>query len=237
MIGASVLLLLLVVLAAAGIIALVVVLAVVGVRRNRARVGELAQLAAARGWRFHPDGRGLEQRFTGDPFGRGRRRTASQVLEGTHQGWPFVAFDYSYVTSSGGDGRDDTSWFSVVSLHLGAHAPLLQVLPQTAFGRFFADSFGSDFRIGHAPFDDAFDVRTDSPEFALDVLQPPVVEMLLATRERAWRLSGDSLLVFRPGRHTPAEVDGVLAQATHLLGLVPPHVWTRLRGGPSDAPV
>lgn len=233
----SVLLLLLVVLATVGIIALVIVLAVVGARRNRARVGELAGLAAARGWRFHPDGRGLESRFTGDPFGRGRRRTASQVLEGTHQGWPFIAFDYSYVTSSGSDNQDSTSWFSVVSLHLGAQAPLLQVRPQSAFGRFFANSFGSDFRIGHPPFDDAFDVRTDAPEFALDVLQPPVVEMLLATRERAWRFSGDSLLVFRPGRHAAAEIDGVLAQATHLLGLVPPHVWTRLRGGPTDAPV
>ncbi|TGO05925.1 hypothetical protein [Serinibacter arcticus] len=233
----SILLLLLVALAAVGLLALVIVLVVVGARRNRARVGELAGLAAARGWRFHPDGRGLEERFTGDPFGRGRRRTASQVLEGVHQGWPFIAFDYSYVTSSGNDGRDTTSWFSVVSLHLGARAPLLQVRPQSAFGRFFADSFGSDFRIGHAPFDDSFDVRTDSPEFALDVLGPQVAEMLLATRDRAWRWHGDSLLVFRPGRHAAAEIDGVLAQAAHLLGLVPPHVWARLRGGPSDAPL
>ena len=35
------------------------------------------------------------------PFGRGHRRTASNVVEGWHEGWAFVAFDYRYLTSDG----------------------------------------------------------------------------------------------------------------------------------------
>lgn len=221
-----------------GVLVLVIVVSgVFSARRNRERTQALVSYAQARGFLFHPDGSGLEDRFSGEPFQRGRRRRASQVLEGTHRGWPFVAFDYTYVTSNGKSST--THHFSVVSLHLGVHAPMLQVRPQSAFGRFFSDAFGTDYHIGFPQFDDAFHIRTDSTELAHDVLTEGFCRRMLASPERALRFQGDSLLLFRNGRHDPAEVDAVLAQGTELLALVPPHVWDRLRGtsGPTDAPV
>ncbi|GMA31786.1 hypothetical protein [Litorihabitans aurantiacus] len=224
-----------------GMIALGITLAVVGARRRRRRTEALQAYAHARGFAFHLDGSGLEDRFTGDPFGRGRRRRAQQVLEGTVQGRPFIAFDYSYVTSNGKNST--THHFSVVSVHLGAFVPLLQVRPQNAFGRFFSDAFGTDFRIGYPPFDDAFHVSTNSPEFTADVMTQQVCDTLLATRQRAWRFDGDSLLLFRAGQHEGGEIDAVLSQAVHVLGLVPERVWARARGeagptdGVTDAPV
>jgi hypothetical protein len=219
------------------VMVIVVVAGFFQAKRNRERTQALVAYAAARGFLFHPDGTGLEDRFGGEPFQRGRRRRATQVLEGTHRGWPFVAFDYSYVTSNGKSST--THQFSVVSLHLGVRTPMLQVRPQSAFGRFFSDAFGTDYHIGFPPFDDAFHIRTDSTDLAHDVLNEAFCRRLLAAPDRALRFEGDSLLLFRSGRHDPAEVDAVLAQGSELLALVPAAVWDRLRGvgGPTDAPL
>lgn len=202
------------------------------VRHQKQRVAGLQGLARQREWRFTADGRGLESRFPGDPFGRGGRRHATNVVEGRYEGRPFLAFDYSYVTRSGD--HSTTHSFSVVTMHLGqlgCPAPMLQVSPQGSLGRFFSGLFGTDFQVGAPGFDEAFHVRTDSPQFALDVLHPGLTAMLGTYQDRAWRLQGDSLLMFRSGRHTPQEIDAVLWSMKAILDQVPGQVWGRLQGG------
>lgn len=211
---------------------LIVASAVATARGRRRRMDGLAAYAAKREWRYIPDGTGLERRFTGEPFGRGSSRRTSNVVEGWYEGWAFVAFDYRYTTRSGEDTTVHRN--SVVSVHLGALSqpvPLLQVEPQGAIGRFFSALLGNDLAIGDPVFDKAFRVRTDSPELALDVLHPDLRALVSTWRDRAWRLQGDSLLMFRRGEHDPAEIDAVLAAMKALLDRVPPHVWDRLRGG------
>lgn len=211
------------------VFALVIAGWVAAARRNRERGQAMHAYAVHQGWRYSADGSGLESRFAGEPFGRGRNRRAGQVLEGTYAGWPFLAFDYSYVTSNGKSSTTHT--FSVMSMHLGAFVPRLQVRPQSAVGRFFSDAFGGDdYRIGYPVFDEAFHVSTNSPEFAHDVMSQPMCDLLLATRGRALRFDGDSLLLFRSGSHDPAEVAAVLELMRHILEQVPTPVWERLHG-------
>lgn len=219
-----------------GVIALLVWAVVTQQRKARARVLDLQGFAAHRGWRFTADGSGLEQRFEGAPFGRGFGQAATKVLEGTHHGWPFIAFDYSYVTSGGRDRGNDHHHFSVVSMHLGVAVPRLQIHPQTALARFFSDSFGGDYHIGYPAFDDVFHIDAQSPEFAHAVLTPQMCQLLLATRGRALRFERDSLVMFRAGVHEPAEVDAVLELMRQILETVPTPVWERLHGdvGPRD---
>lgn len=209
-------------------VGLIVLVVVASVRGRRRRTEGLAGYAAMREWRFTPSGAGLEARFRGDPFGRGRQRQATNVVEGYYEGRAFLAFDYSYVSGSGDGSR--TYRCSVLTMHLGCTAPMLQVAPQGALGRFFNSLFGDDLVVGAPAFDEAFQVRTDSPEFALDVLRPELTTMLSAYQDRAWRIQDDSLLMFRSGQHTPEEVDRVLASMKALLDVVPAHVWARLRG-------
>lgn len=201
-------------------------------RTARRRLETIAGYAGHREWRFSPSGAGLERRFAGDPFGRGTRRTASNVVEGRYEGRAFLAFDYRYTTSSGDS--SSTHPFSVVTMHLGALAqpvPMLQVAPQGSLGRFFRSLFGGDLPLGDADFDARFHVRTTSQELARDVLHPDLRALLTAYQDRAWRLEGDSLLMFRAGEHAPAEIDAVLASMKAILDRVPPHVWARLGGG------
>ncbi len=218
------------------VVVLVVMLIVQQIAAHKRRVADLGAFAAQREWTFRPDGAGLEARFEGDPFGRGHSRRAGNVIEGRYEGRAFVAFDYSYVTDSGtGEDRSSTTrTFSVVALHLGlppqVQVPRLQVRPQGSVGRFFTNLFGTDHRIGHPPFDDAFHVLTDSPPLAQDVLHPDLIGMLMAHQGGAWRLQGDSLLLFDSGAHAPASLDAALAWGKAILDQVPPPVWSRLRG-------
>lgn len=215
-------------LAAAGGIAWLVVFIVRSYRASQQRLADLATYAASREWRFTLDGTGLESRFEGDPFGRGRHRRASNVVEGRYEGRAFLAFDYSYTTGSGDDSTSHSC--SVMTMHLDCTTPMLQVSPQGSIGRFFSGLFGTDFLVGQPGFDDAFRVRTDTPQFALDVLHPGMTALLARFQDRGWRLQGDSMLMFRAGRHTPQEIDAVLASMKAILDQVPPPVWARLRG-------
>lgn len=211
---------------------LLVLVLVLSARARRHRREGMAGFAQQREWRFYPDGAGFDRRFSGDPFGRGSRRTASNAVKGVYEGRTFVAFDYRYITSIGKD--DTTHRWSVVSMHLGhlGHpVPVLEVAPQGTVGRFFTGLFGGDHLIGDPVFDDLFRIRTASPELAHDVLHPDMRTMLASQQDRAWRLEGDSLLMFRPGQHSPAEIDAVLASMKAILDRVPPSVWDRLRGG------
>ncbi len=192
----------------------------------------MAWFAAQREWRFNPDASALVNRFRGDPFGRGSRRRAANSVEGTYEGLDFVAFDYSYVTSSGDSST--THSCSVVAMHLGRFTdrpvPQLQVSPQTTLGRFFSNLFGTDLIIGDRAFDDAFHVRAEIPELARDLLHPAMIALLAGYQDRAWRLQDDSLLMFRSGTHTPEEIDRVLWSMKAILDHVPALVWARLGG-------
>lgn len=219
-----------------GVVVLGIVLLVRGRAKAQQRRSDLAVLAAQRGWTFRPDGHHLISRFPGEPFGRGHARRAGEVVEGMVRGWHFVAFDYVYRTSGGHDNSDDVHRFSVLAVNLGCRVPRLQVKPQSALGRFFADSFGTDYRIGQQAFDDAFHIATDSPRFAHDVLHPGMTQLLLASRGRAVRFQDDSLLLFRSGSHSPQEIEAVLGLMVAILDQVPQPVWEELHGdtGPQD---
>lgn len=213
------------------LIALVVVAVVASSRARQRRLEGMASYAAQREWRFTPSGTGLEQRFPGDPFGHGHSRRASNVVEGWFEGRAFLAFDYRYTSGSGDNA--DTYVFSVMTMHLGdlLHpVPKLQVAEYRGLGRFFSNLFGNDLVLGDPVFDERFHVQTDSPELARDVLTADLRAMLTTYQDRAWRLQGDSLVMFRRGKHSPAEIDAVLTSMKAILDRVPPAVWDRLRG-------
>lgn len=211
-------------------LAAVVVLLVRSRQRDRlAREQGMAGFAAQREWGFSAWAPTLAGRFRGDPFGRGSHRSAANAVEGRYEGRPFVAFDYSYVTTT--NDSTTTHRFSVVAMHLGSNLTAvqqLQVSPQSSLGRFFSGLFGTDLVIGRPAFDAAFHVRTTSPQLAHDVLHPAMTDLLAGYQDRAWRLQDDSLLMFRSGSHSPQEIDRVLWSMKAILDQVPAFVWAGL---------
>lgn len=201
-------------------------------KRAAARQAAIAGYATHREWDYRPSDPKLVHRFDGPPFGRGSSRKATNVFLGRHDGRHFAAFDYTYVTRSGSGKNRSTHHhqYSVVVLNLGLHTPGLTVGPTGTFGRLVNAVTGRDIQIGNPLFDGAFTVTSPSPEFAIDVLHPDVVEVLLHHPELAWRLEGDSMLVFRSGQHSPQEVEAKLQFMDAVLDRIPEHVRTRLLG-------
>ncbi|MBA3410619.1 MAG: hypothetical protein H0U15_07220 [Geodermatophilaceae bacterium] len=113
-----------------GIVAITLtVLAHYAAKKRRAA---MAAQAGQMGFAYAPDDPGLVQQFAllGDRFDRGFGRRARNVLTGTWDGRPAVAFDYSYKTRS--SDRTQIHYLSVVCLHWGLSAPSLS---GTAGGR------------------------------------------------------------------------------------------------------
>jgi hypothetical protein len=219
-----------VVVAGGVLVALVVVLVVTSSKKAQERRSSLQAYAAHREWTYLADDPRLVDRFPGSPFGLGRRRQATNVLHGTQDGRPVTAFDYSYVTGGGGDAPDSTHGCSVLATSLGLAVPTLTVSPRRGLGAALGTLFGgTDLVVGDPAFDAVFTVYADDPRFATDVLHPAMTAMLLQWPNLTWRLTSDSLLLIRGGRHSPAEIDGGLVVMQQILGQVPPAVWANLR--------
>lgn len=203
-------------------------------KRAAERRAALAGYASQREWEYRQSDDSLVHRFAGAPFDRGYSRSATNVFLGRHDGRPFVAFDYGYVTSSG-TGNDRSTrhhQYSVVALNLGLTTPGMAVGPTGTFGKLVNAVTGRDVQIGNPLFDQGFTVTSPSPQFAVDVLHPDVVDVLLHHPELAWRLEGDSMLVIRSGQHTAQEIEAKLHFMDAVLDRIPEHVRSRLLGEP-----
>jgi hypothetical protein len=203
-------------------------------KRAAARRAALAGYATHREWEYRERDDSLVHRFSGAPFDRGYGRHATNVFLGRHDGRHFVAFDYSYTTSSGsGDNRSTKQHhYSVVALSLGLITPGLSVGPTGTFGKLVNAVTGRDVQIGNPAFDQVFTVTSPSPEFAVDVLGPEVLQVVMHHPDLAWRLEGESMLVIRPGEHAPQEIEAKLHFMDAVLDRIPEHVRSRLLGEP-----
>lgn len=215
---------------ALGVLVLVPVLIVQAHRRAAERRAGLAAYAQAREWEYRPQDPALVDRFAGAPFGRGHSRQAVDVILGRYDGRAFTAFDHRYVTGSGDERSSHHA--SVIALNLGlgrgVTAPDLAVGPTGTLRRWVDSLTGRDIAIGDPAFDDFFTVHSPSPEFARDVLLSDVRDVMRHHPNLAWRITGDSLLVIRPGGHAPGDIDAALPVMTALLDRVPAQVWQRL---------
>jgi hypothetical protein len=193
------------------------------------RRAEVAAYARRREWDYRPADPTLLDRFHGPPFTYGHDSLAENVLLGHYGGRPFVAFDLQVdtTTSIAGHGAGSLAWYSVAALNLGTSAPDLSVGPKGVLARLLARVNDRDVPIGDTAFDEAFSVRSPSPDFARAVLNRNVVALVRQHPDNGWRIDGDSLLMLSPRvlRRPPEEIEERLELMTAILAEVPPGVW------------
>ncbi|WP_183098138.1 hypothetical protein [Nocardioides pelophilus] len=206
--------------------------AAVAQRELEERRASVAAGAAQREWSFATSDPALVTRFPGAPFGLGDDRSATNVVRGRHDGRDFVAFDYDYTTPANNKSITSATHhpYSVLAVDLGLTTPGLAVGPTDLFGTLVNAITGRDVRVGNDGFDKAFTVTSPSREFALDLLGPGVVEVLMHHRDLAWRLEGDSMLIIRAGQHSIPEVEAKLHFIDAVLDRIPDDVRSRLLG-------
>ncbi len=192
----------------------------------------LSAAATARGWSFvERDDRWCDA-FAGSPFGLGHNRQARNILQGLHDGRPFVGFDYVYhttETSTGPNGthssREVSHWFSVLALQTVPGLPALEVSPEGFLTRTIGRLLNKDIELESEDFNRAFTVTCPDRKFAFDILHPRLMEYLLTSaRDVAWKLSNGYVLTVESDRHDVAEIDRRLAVVDHVLDTVPDFV-------------
>jgi hypothetical protein len=173
--------------------------------------------AVAQGWSYQGADATLVHRWSGEPFGEGRSRTATEVLRGVFRGHPVTSFTYRWTTGSGKNRTTHTR--HVV-------AAIARVLG------------GQDIRFEHEEFNAEWRVQAADLRFAHGVVHPRLMEALMRrpARGTSLRVGGPSILCWAYGR---TDLDQVLARASVLCTVVdaiPRHVWQD-HGWDPEAPV
>jgi hypothetical protein len=221
----------LVVLGVVGLIGVVVTVAVVAYLMEKKRREALGALAAARGWSCVERDDRWGEAFDGRPFGTGHNRQARNILQGTHDGRPFVGFDYVYYTTeTSTDSKGNTShrevshWYSVLGLQVGADVPSLEISPEGFFSRAVGKLLNNDIAFESEEFNRAFTVECADRKFAYDVLHPRLMEYLLTVRHVAWTTTNGYILTIESGKHSAEEIEPRVQVLDTILDMIPEFV-------------
>lgn len=198
-------------------IALVILVVVLRSRAVRRRAQAMQALAASHGWWWVAEDSAWAHRWTGEPFGVGDGRTATNVLTGRHEGYDFALFDYHYTISNGKTSQTVTC--GVWALKLPAMLPWLTVERQGAFGQ------KKDVQFESEAFNRAYQVHGYDDRYAMAVIHPRMMDLLMSAPETYWRIDRDSIVYWEPGPVEPFRYLQRLNLLVTIAGLIPSYVW------------
>jgi hypothetical protein len=213
----------------AAVVALFVTLAVIGYKRNQARLAAIQSLCLSNGWQFQAgDPFNLPGRWPGTPFDQGYDRRAKNVVTGEVKGRPMIAFDYSYKTDSTdskGNRTTSTHPFAIYALGMPCALPELHLAPESVFGRLGTALGVQDIELESEDFNRKYRVRCPDPKLATDVLTPRTMEMLIAAPKMRFRFAGSDVVCFEGGCISAAEIINRTTALANVLDGVPAFVW------------
>ena len=200
--------------------------------RNQQRVEALGRFCLSKGWQFSAIDDSLTVRWSGEPFFEGRDRHARAVVRGMQHrpagSWPFVAFDYTYVTESS-DGRGHrkktTHRFAICALTLPTWLPALTVTPENVLTRLGNTVSGDDIELESEDFNRKYRVQSPDRKFATDALPPRTMEMLLVRAAMHFHIDGQDVLCWESGGTTPLTLLARLATLADFVAGIPDFVW------------
>lgn len=172
----------------------------------------------ARNWTFAEKVPQAVGAFRGGPFNRGSSRKAFFGYHGRFDGLPVQGFEYQYSTGSGKNRQ--THHYHVDVLQLGGRFPALNLSRENWATR----TFTSDLTFENAEFNREWNVRSDSPRFAHDVIHPRMMTWLMGNEvphfADCWFENG-CLLVSTSGTRRPEHVDAYLRFLTRFASQLP----------------
>lgn len=179
--------------------------------------------AARNGFRYTKGSFRLFHHLTGMPFDRGTGQDAHDVLSGAIAGVPGLIVGFSWYRLPTGDGPSGLHSGICVAAVLDLPAPV----PELVVRRETRRDLGRDLQLESEAFNDAFRVTGTHDRFSYDVLNPRVMELMLANPEYGLRIGGSTLAVWRDGQLDGTTALGELRDlAATLYGLVPGFVYT-----------
>ncbi|MFI9383895.1 DUF3137 domain-containing protein [Kutzneria sp. NPDC052558] len=153
-----------------------------------------------------------------------RADQAHKIITGTHRGRPFISalFRVHYA--------GNIEWNKVIFVRTVAPGPALTVFREPRLANQVNSALGmGDLKYGNPDFDAQFRVSAENEGFARAVLNPAVMQYLLANAEqiRSMELLGDNLDLSDPvsDHRDPAALIPALDRRCDLLDRIPESAW------------
>ena len=212
-----------------GFIALVIVLIVVGAAQQRKRRAALQAWVARHNLSFSPDrDAGFDEQFPEfDCLRYGSDRYAYNIIRGTWDDRPLVAFDYHYEThSTDSKGRRKTNHHHFSAVILGAKVPLkpLIVRSENIFDKLKSVFGFDDIDFESAQFSRRFYVASPDRRWAYDVLHPRVMQFLLDSPRFNIEFDRRRVIAWRSRCFAVADREQAIAVIDGLLDQLPDYV-------------
>ncbi|WP_144276244.1 hypothetical protein [Demequina sp. NBRC 110053] len=205
--------------------------AVDAVRAARMR-DEYAAFAAAHGWDFVGTSNEYGGRFHAYPFARGVRRRQESVVRGDFSGVRCASFAQVYEERTDGDGDATVTTAHHVTLaELPVRLPRLDIVPETLAAQVAKTLGGGDVDVESHAFNTEWRVIADDPRYAHAVLDPRMIERLLAPDALGApiRIEGGAVYTWTPGRQGASGLARRLAVVAGIARRIPPHVLREFR--------
>jgi len=213
------------------VLVIVVISAIYGMIQARKRLEGLFALAQRLGLNFSAaEDYGLADRYGFlKQLAQGENRYARNVISGTYQQYPVLAFDFHYETyTQGKNGRQTHHhWFSFFILTLPAVFPDLTIRRENLFTK-VAEVFGyQDIKFESAEFSKAFNVRSPDKKFAYDVCNAKMMEYLLANRDMSIEIEDQVLALAFDTRLSVEQVESNLQRLVEIRSRLPDYLFTQ----------
>jgi hypothetical protein len=185
----------------------------------------LQRFAATNGWTFQEAGPLSVAQASGFPFGMGIQRRVEDYVEGTYAGVPCASYTYLFEHHADGE-RGVVQTFTVTQTRLPVPLPRLDLLPEDAGTKLLSVFAGGDINFESAEFNRKWRVQSADRKFAIDVVDPRMMELLLRHHlpGLAVRIDGYTVLVWSAGRASVGDLSRRLDIVTGVARRIPQHV-------------
>jgi hypothetical protein len=160
---------------------------------------------------------------------QGDNRYARNILSGTYQQNPVLAFDYHYethTTDSKGNRETQHHWLSFFILTLPAIFPDLTIRRENLLTK-VAEVFGyQDIKFESAEFSRTFCVRSPDKKFAYDICNAKMMEYLLANRDLSVEIENQVLALAFNTRLSVEQIEPNLQRLVEIRSRLPEYLFT-----------
>jgi hypothetical protein len=216
------------------ILAVVGVIAYVAYRADQQRREAMLALAQRLGFAFERDAI-YDPAWPYEAFGlfdRGHSRCAYNTISGTMsiegRGFPVFTGDFQYKETSGtGKDRKTTTYdFSYLLVELPFRPlPSLVIRPENFFDKIAGAIGFPDINFESAEFSRCFHVKSPDARFAYDLIDPRMMEFLMATPPLPIHLEGRAICISNDGgRWKPEQFERQLDFVQQFISRWPDHV-------------
>jgi len=208
------------------VVAAVFAIGVIADRQRDRHRAEMAAWASAHGMQYLAYSDQLAKQWTGQPFVESKSAQAVDILSGsTPGGHPFWSYVYKYIVGTDDNYYTVQKWILV--LQMPRILPWLTVVFET-FGAKLAQAFGGeDIKVESDDFNKAYRVQSGSPQFALAVLNPSVIDWLLGHGRTLvpFRIVGQNMIWWGEGEPDYEQMPGQISALEALIKHIPSFVW------------